>query len=39
MPEIEENGDIIIRRKRRTPDSEPREPGPPEAPEVEETTI
>jgi hypothetical protein len=39
MPEIEENGDIIIRRKRPTPDSEPREPGNPEVPEVEETTI
>ena len=41
MPEIEENGDIIIRRKRRTPEPEPepREPGHPEAPEVEETTI
>ncbi len=39
MPEIEENGDIIIRRKRRTPDPEPREPRHPEAPEVEETTI
>ena len=39
IPEIEENGDIIIRRKRRTPDPEPREPGHPEAPEVEETTI
>ena len=39
MPEIEENGDIIIRRKRRTPDPGPREPGPPETPEVEETTI
>jgi hypothetical protein len=38
MPEIEENGDIIIRRKRRPPHSEPgdREPG---APEIEETTI
>jgi hypothetical protein len=34
MPEIEENGDIIIRRKRRTPDPEPREPGNPEVPEV-----
>ena len=39
MPEIEENGDIIIRRKRRTPDPEPREPENPKAPEVEETTI
>ena len=36
MPEIEENGDIIIRRKRRTPRPEPSEP---DAPEVEETTI
>ncbi len=33
MPEIEENGDIIIRRKRRTPRPEP------SVPEVEETTI
>ena len=33
MPEIEENGDIIIRRKRRTPRPEPG------VPEVEETTI
>ena len=39
MPEIEENGDIIIRRKRQTPDSEPHEPTTPEVPEVEETTI
>ena len=39
MPEIEENGDIIIRRKRRTPDPEPREPENPDVPEVEETTI
>lgn len=39
MPEIEENGDIIIRRKRRTPEPEPREPEHPKAPEVEETTI
>ena len=36
MPEIEENGDIIIRRKQRTPRPDPGEPG---APEVEETTI
>ena len=33
MPEIEENGDIIIRRKRRTPRPEPG------VPEVEKTTI
>ncbi len=36
MPEIEENGDIIIRRKRRTPRPEPSEP---DVPEVDETTI
>ncbi len=36
MPEIEDNGDIIIRRKRRRPRSEP---GEPDAPEIEETTI
>ncbi len=36
LPEIEENGDIIIRRKRRTPRPEPDQPG---VPEVEETTI
>ncbi len=36
MPEIEENGDIIIRRKRR---KERPEPGQPDAPEIEETTI
>jgi hypothetical protein len=39
MPEIEENGDIIIRRKHPTPDPEPREPENPDVPEVEETTI
>jgi hypothetical protein len=33
MPEIEENGDIIIRRKRRAPRPEP------SVPEIEETTI
>ncbi len=33
MPEIEENGDIIIRRKRRTQQPEPG------VPEVDETTI
>ncbi len=33
MPEINEDGDIIIRRKRRTPRPEP------SVPEVEETTI
>ncbi len=33
LPQIEENGDIIIRRKRRTPRPEPG------VPEVEETTI
>ncbi len=36
MPEIEENGDIIIRRKRR---KERPERGEPDAPEIEETTI
>ena len=36
LPEIEDNGDIIIRRKRRTPRPEP---GQPDVPEVEETTI
>ncbi len=36
LPEIQENGDIIIRRKRRTPRSEP---GEPDAPEIEATTI
>ena len=36
MPVIEENGDIIIRRKRRTPHPEP---GEPVVPEIEETTI
>ncbi len=33
MPEINEDGDIIIRRKRRTPRPEPG------VPEIEETTI
>ncbi len=33
LPEIQENGDIIIRRKRRTPRPEPG------VPEVEKTTI
>ena len=28
MPEIQENGDIIIRRKKRTPEPEPDEPAP-----------
>ncbi len=32
MPEINEDGDIIIRRKRRSPPEEPEQPG------VEETT-
>ncbi len=36
LPEIEENGDIIIRRKRRAPRPEPDQPG---APEIDETTI
>lgn len=36
LPEIDENGDIIIRRKRRAPRPEPDQPG---APEIEETTI
>ncbi len=36
MPQIEDNGDIIIRRKRRTPRPAP---GESDAPEIEETTI
>ena len=36
LPVIEENGDIIIRRKRRTPRPKPDQPG---APEIDETTI
>ncbi|MHA1152254.1 MAG: hypothetical protein ACTSQ7_06235 [Alphaproteobacteria bacterium] len=36
MPEIKDNGDIIIRRKRRTPRPEPDRPG---VPEIDETTI
>ncbi len=36
LPVIEENGDIIIRRKRRAPRPEPGQPG---APEIDETTI
>jgi hypothetical protein len=36
LPVIEENGDIIIRRKRRAPRPEPDQPG---VPEIEETTI
>ncbi len=36
LPEIMENGDIIIRRKRRAPRPEPDQPG---APEIDETTI
>ena len=39
MPEIEENGDIIIRRKRRAPRSEPDQPDQPGAPEIDQTTI
>ena len=38
MPEINENGDIIIRRKHRMPHSEPGGRGP-DVPEIEETTI
>ncbi len=38
MPEIDENGDIIIRRKHQTPRLEPGEREP-DAPEIEETTI
>jgi hypothetical protein len=38
MPEINENGDIIIRRKHRMPHPEPGE-SEPDAPEIEETTI
>ena len=36
MPEINENGDIIIRRKRHAPHEDPAEPG---APEFEKTSI
>jgi hypothetical protein len=36
MPEINEDGDIIIRRKRHAPRQEPREPG---VPEFEKTSI
>ena len=36
LPEIQENGDIIIRRKRNSPRSEPDQPG---APEFDETRI
>ena len=36
MPEINEHGDIIIRRKRHAPRPEPDHPG---VPEVEETRI
>ena len=36
LPEIEENGDFIIRRKRKSPHSEPDEPG---ATEFDETRI
>ncbi len=36
LPEIQENGDIIIRRKRNPPRSEPDQPG---APEFDETRI
>ncbi len=36
MPEIEENGDIIIRRKRHEPREEPRDRG---VPELEKTSI
>ena len=39
MPEIEENGDIIIRRKRRAPRPEPDQPDQPGAPEIDQTTI
>ena len=36
MPEINEDGDIIIRRKRRAPREGPSEPG---VPEIEKTSI
>jgi hypothetical protein len=36
LPEIMENGDIIIRRKRRAPRPKPDQPG---APEFDETSI
>ena len=36
MPEIEENGDIIIRRKRQAPRPKPDQPR---APEIDQTTI
>lgn len=36
MPEINEHGDIIIRRKRHAPHEGPGEPG---APEIEKTSI
>ena len=36
MPEINEHGDIIIRRKRHPPREEPREP---DVPELEKTSI
>lgn len=39
MPEINEDGDIIIRRKRRPPPDESDEPDKPSEPEVEETRI
>ena len=39
MPEINEDGDIIIRRKRRAPHPEPREPSNPGAAEFDETAI
>jgi hypothetical protein len=38
MPEINEDGDIIIRRKHQMPHPEPGE-SEPDAPEIEETTI
>jgi len=36
MPEIEENGDIIIRRKRQAPHPKPDQPR---TPEIDQTTI
>jgi hypothetical protein len=36
LPEIQENGDIIIRRKHRAPRPEP---GEPSGPDLDETTI